>query len=57
LFNVVLSTAETIYGNILTAALLMWKKNEVAPVEVMRAYTTGKAPLQSFLTLAPDGGG
>ena len=31
----------------------MWKKNEVAPVEVMMAYI----PLQSFLTLAPDGGG
>jgi len=35
----------------------MWKKNEVAPAEVMRAYTGGKAPFHSFLTLAPDGGG
>jgi len=36
----------------------MWKKNEVAPVEVMRACMGGNvAPLHSFLTLAPDGGG
>jgi hypothetical protein len=41
----------------LTANLLKRKKIEVAPVEVMRAYTKLKAPLQSFLTLAPDGGG
>jgi len=45
------------YGKILTANPLMWKNNEVASVDVMRAYTGGKAPLPSFLTLAPDGGG